>query len=237
MTHFPPFKFDPEDRTLWRGAAEVPLTPKASDLLACLLRARGAWVSRSAILSTVWPDTHVQPENVKVLVREIRRALGDSIASPAFIRSRARRGYAFVAATVERESPVADGLLPAQSPPYVTRTRELSLLGAALAADAAPLVLVTGGHGDGKTSLCDAFVRAVRAAGTARVCYGQCFDRESAHESYILCSTRCSGSIAPTPTPSRGFLPSTRRRGCRSSRSGADRAATPGSSAGRCSTS
>lgn len=183
MTHFPPFKFDLESRTLWRGAAEVPLTPKASDLLACLIRARGAWVSRDAILSAVWPDTHVQPENVKVLVREIRRALGDSIGSPVFIRSRARRGYAFVAAAVETESSAVDGLIPAQSPRRVARTRELRRLHAALA-EGAGLVLVTGGHGDGKTSLCDAFMRDVGASGMARVCYGQCFDRESAHEPY-----------------------------------------------------
>jgi DNA-binding winged helix-turn-helix (wHTH) protein len=184
MTHFPPFKFDPEDRTLWRGATEVPLTPKASALLACLLGARGAWVPRDAILSAVWPDTHVQPENVKVLVCEIRRALGDSIDSPAYIRSRARCGYAFVAATVDGDSSIGEGLLPARSAPYVTRARELGRLRAALAADSPPLVLVTGGHGDGKTSLCDAFVRDVRAAGTARVAYGQCFERDSAQEPY-----------------------------------------------------
>jgi len=78
MTHFPPYKFDPHDLTLWRGASEVPLTPKAAALLGCLLAARGARVSKNEILSAVWPDTHVQPENIKVLVREIRHALGDS---------------------------------------------------------------------------------------------------------------------------------------------------------------
>ena len=40
-------------------------------------RSAGSWVSKSAIMSAVWPDTHVQPDNIKVLVREIRQALGD----------------------------------------------------------------------------------------------------------------------------------------------------------------
>ena len=95
--HFSAFRFDVEDGTLWRGAEQVPLTGKAASLLRCLLGRAGTWVSKSAIMSAVWPDTHVQPDNVKVLVREIRQALGDNPRESKFIRSAPGRGYSFVA--------------------------------------------------------------------------------------------------------------------------------------------
>ena len=95
--HFSAFRFDVEDGTLWRGAEQVPLTGKAASLLRCLLGRAGTWVSKSAIMSAVWPDTHVQPDNVKVLVREIRQALGDDPRQSKFIRSAPGRGYSFVA--------------------------------------------------------------------------------------------------------------------------------------------
>jgi DNA-binding winged helix-turn-helix (wHTH) protein len=187
MTHFPPFSFDPHDRTLWRDAIEVPLTPKASSLLACLLRARGALVSKDQILAAVWPDTHVQPDNVKVLIREIRQALGDSPIAPVYVRSLARRGYAFVAPTTDHSRPAGDGLLTSKQRVLIPRRSELSALNRALYASgssAKPLVLVNGGYGVGKTTLCNTFLRAIRTSGAARACYGQCFDRESAQEPY-----------------------------------------------------
>ncbi len=87
MTLFAPFRFDSHDRTLWRGATEVPLTPEGVGVARLSARRHGAWVSKNDILATVWPDTHVQPDNIKVLVREIRHALGDSPLASTYIRS------------------------------------------------------------------------------------------------------------------------------------------------------
>jgi DNA-binding winged helix-turn-helix (wHTH) protein len=187
MTHFPPFTFDPRHRTLWRGATEMPLTPKAAALLGCLLDARGAWVSKDAILAAVWPDTHVQPENIKVLVREIRNALGDSPTAPAFIGSMPRKGYAFVAPVVERPRAAADGTPSSRSPVIVPRRAEIAALASALGAVPGPssrLALIAGEHGTGKTLLCDAFLRSVRASSSARISCAQCSDRELAAEPY-----------------------------------------------------
>jgi DNA-binding winged helix-turn-helix (wHTH) protein len=188
MTHFPPFSFDLHDRTLWRGATEVPLTPKASDLLACLLDARGAWVSKEAILSTVWPDAHVQSDNIKVLVREIRQALGDSPLAPTYVRSFARRGYAFVAPIADVPRAATDGMVSSRRRVFVQREPEITALNAALNRPpdtTTPLVLIAGQNGVGKTALCDAFLRAVRKSGAARVCYGQCVQRELSQEPYF----------------------------------------------------
>jgi hypothetical protein len=106
MTHFDTFSFDETERTLWRGQQVVPMTRKAREVLACLVEARGLFVSKAEILARVWPDTYVVPENIKVLVREIRRALHDDSHNPQFIRSEAGRGYAFIASPLDRPVPL-----------------------------------------------------------------------------------------------------------------------------------
>src|SRR5690242_1255651 len=75
MKYFLGHRFDEQDRTLWRGTDEIRLTRKAAAVLNCLMERAGAIVSRETILSTVWPDTYVHADNVKVLVHEIRVAL------------------------------------------------------------------------------------------------------------------------------------------------------------------
>jgi two-component SAPR family response regulator len=72
------------------------MTNKAREVLACLVEGHGNWVPKSQILARVWPDTHVHPDNIKVLIREIRVALNDDARNPRFVRSRRGRGYAFI---------------------------------------------------------------------------------------------------------------------------------------------
>ena len=188
--HFSAFRFDVEDGTLWRGVEQVPLTGKAASLLRCLVARAGTWVSKSAIMSAVWPDTHVQPDNVKVLVREIRQALGDDPRESKFIRSAPGRGYSFVADVSEaRQASALEPLGDVRAPIFVNRGPELAALADALdavRASARRFVLISGEHGAGKSALCDAFVRTAHAGGPVRVCHGQSFDRELAHEPYYV---------------------------------------------------
>ena len=102
MKLFLSFHLDDADGTLWRGHEQVPLTRKAAALLRCLVDRAGSSVEKADIMRAVWPDTHVHPDNVKVLVREIRLALGDDPHTPTFIRSDAGRGYTFIAPVAER---------------------------------------------------------------------------------------------------------------------------------------
>jgi DNA-binding winged helix-turn-helix (wHTH) protein len=186
--HFATFRFDVEDGTLWRGADEIPLTGKAVSLLRCLIDKAGSWVTKPAIMAAVWPDTHVQPDNIKVLVREIRQALGDESRDSTFIKSAPGRGYSFIAPLNDSPAAVAsDGPVDAPGQIFVNRGPELAALADALdavRASARRFVLVSGEHGAGKTALCDAFLRIAPAAGPVRVGYGQCFDRELPHEPY-----------------------------------------------------
>jgi DNA-binding winged helix-turn-helix (wHTH) protein len=186
MMHFTPFSFDSTEARLFRGTLELPLTRKAASLLSCLMSARGHWVSKNDILAAVWPDTHVHPDNVKVLVREIRQALGDEPKAARFISSAPRRGYAFVA-PVSEATGSGEGLSGVRTPIFVNRGPELAVLADALDAARASLrrlVLLSGEHGVGKSALCAAFLRTAQAGGALRACYGQSIDRDSPQEPY-----------------------------------------------------
>jgi len=104
MKLFLSFHLDPADGTLWRGHEQVPLTRKAAALLRCLVDRAGSSVGKADIMRAVWPDTHVHPDNVKVLVREIRIALGDDPHAPTFIRSDAGHGYTFIAPVAKKRT-------------------------------------------------------------------------------------------------------------------------------------
>ena len=175
MQTFGVFHFDPAERTLLCGSSPVPLTRKASALLACLIEGRGSWLSKPSIMAAVWPDTHVHPDNVKVLVREIRVALGDDFHAPRFIQSEPGRGYMFVAALQTEESPAATP--PKDAPLFINRGAELAQLNDAfdsVRASDRRIVVITGPSGIGKTALADAFIRTVRSTTPARIAYGQC---------------------------------------------------------------
>ena len=78
MKYFSSFRFEEGTATLVRDGQPVPLTRKACEVLRCLVDRAGMLVTHDAILATVWPDTHVQPENVKVLIRELRPGMDAS---------------------------------------------------------------------------------------------------------------------------------------------------------------
>jgi hypothetical protein len=52
---FGPFRFDAEQRLLFRGEERVPLVPKAADTLLVLLQNRGKVVEKSELMRLVWP--------------------------------------------------------------------------------------------------------------------------------------------------------------------------------------
>jgi DNA-binding winged helix-turn-helix (wHTH) protein len=181
---FPPFKIDLAARTLWRDDVRVPLTHKAFDILRVLVERAGHVVTRDAILSAVWPDTHVHPDNVKVLIGEIRRALGDNPARPQFIRSIVKRGYLFIAPVIEA---AADSGAAANAPIFVGRQAEMDRM--LRAADEAArghrqVVFVNGDAGIGKTALCEAFLRVVSARHGVRAGWTQCVNTPGPTDPY-----------------------------------------------------
>jgi DNA-binding winged helix-turn-helix (wHTH) protein len=182
---FGPFRFDPLDKRVWRGHDAVPLTPKAFDLLHCLVQHPGRLVTKRELLDEVWPGVHVGDAVLKVCVREIRRALGDAALAPRFVETVHGRGYRFIAPLEREASPFASS---SRRSPFVGRRAELERLLAALERARRghrQLVFVTGEPGIGKTSLVDAFLTDACADGGVAVSKGHCLEHAGAGEAYL----------------------------------------------------
>ena len=187
MKHFSGHRFDEHRLTLWRGTREIRLTRKAASVLLCLIDRGGRIVTRETILSTVWPETHVHADNVKVLVHEIRTALEDDSREPNFIRSEPGGGYTFIA-------PLHDGVLPAttsraSATPAVAADPHILFRLAVVLADPTQsdsrVFLVDGERGMGKSALCAEFMRRARDIAATRVCYGQAVAHAGTSETYL----------------------------------------------------
>jgi predicted ATPase/DNA-binding winged helix-turn-helix (wHTH) protein len=174
--NFGTFHFRQADRTLWRDAERVHMTAKARDVLACLVSANGRFVSKAEIMTAVWPDIHVLPDNIKVLIHEIRSVLEEDARNPHFIRSEAGLGYAFV----------PEGLTPDRAAAgdrthglFLNRNRELGVLAEAfedVRAGSSRVVILNGERGIGKTALCDVFLRLAAAGTPLRTIREKCPD-------------------------------------------------------------
>ena len=176
MKYFSHFRFDRSERKLWLGPDAVPLTRKAADLLAVLIQDAGSTVSHQKILEDVWPDTHVQQDNIKVLVHELRHALGDSPEAPRYVQSEAGRGYSFVAAVADAPCPMLEGSGHSH-PPSIARDYVMTAIDGALDAalnrrEAAHLYF-EGIAGSGKTTVCQEIYRRASRWPSVRVAYGR----------------------------------------------------------------
>jgi adenylate cyclase len=98
---FGPFLVDGVAYRVWRGADALDLTPQLLDLLVYLLERAGTLVMKDVLLDALWPDANVTENAVAQAVSELRRAIGDDVRAPRYIKTIARRGYRFIGA-VER---------------------------------------------------------------------------------------------------------------------------------------
>ena len=175
MKYFPPYRFDERGATLYRSGRAVPLSRKATALLQCLLASPGTIVTHEKLLQNVWPDTHVQPENIKSVVHELRVALEDHAQPPRFIRSEPGRGYLFAADVTEAMPPLFSDHRRAPEPLLIGREGDFTTLerhfDAAVERCIPQLVLIEGERGIGKTTLCDAFAHVMRERTTVHISY------------------------------------------------------------------
>jgi DNA-binding winged helix-turn-helix (wHTH) protein len=89
------FVLDTDTRQLLAEGKEVALGPKPFELLELLLHSRPHVLSRTRLKAALWPDTHVGPTSLHVLVSQVRAALGEGPDGPGFLRTVHRFGYAF----------------------------------------------------------------------------------------------------------------------------------------------
>lgn len=94
--HFGEFELDANESVLRRNGEIVPLTPKAVQALALLVRDVGRVISRKDMIEALWPDAFVDESNLTVAISMVRKALGQNDDS-RFIETVAKRGYRFIA--------------------------------------------------------------------------------------------------------------------------------------------
>jgi DNA-binding winged helix-turn-helix (wHTH) protein/predicted ATPase len=190
---FDSFCLDLASECLWKGSQEIRLRPKAFTLLEYLLRRPGLLVSKEELAEAIWPGTFVGDDVLKVLVRQLRRALDDDPKHPRFIETAHRRGYRFIcaiAASRQTVHPVTFPSLPNVGPPQtvVGRDEALSRMRAHLQkvlGGERQVLFVTGEAGIGKTALVDAFAESLDSDGAIRIARGQCLEQYGTSEAYL----------------------------------------------------
>lgn len=101
VLRFGPYVLDVGEHSLTRAGEPITLTPKLFDLLTILAESSGRLMPKDALMKAVWPDAVVEEGNLSKGIFMLRRALGDTGETRAFIETVPRVGYRFVA-TVER---------------------------------------------------------------------------------------------------------------------------------------
>ncbi|AUT76122.1 transcriptional regulator [Paraburkholderia hospita] len=158
---------DVATRELFLDGKAVRLGSRAFDMLAVLIAANGALVSKSELLAQVWPDTIVEENNLQVHMSALRKALGNN---RGLIQTVSGRGYRLVrraastTASAQTDSgdevdDAEDGIqhrttpnnLPSNSSMLIGRDKAVHDVALALAS--ARHVTLVGSGGIGKTRL------------------------------------------------------------------------------------
>jgi TolB-like protein/DNA-binding winged helix-turn-helix (wHTH) protein/Flp pilus assembly protein TadD len=135
---FGPFFLDAGKRLLYREGQLLPLPPKVVETLLILVESSGSVVDKETLLSSVWPDTFVDENNLAQNISVLRRALG---SGDSRIETIPKRGYRLIAPVRTPEPPriveLPEGP-PAPGPGLQRRTKWIAaiFLVAALAAAA-----------------------------------------------------------------------------------------------------
>jgi DNA-binding winged helix-turn-helix (wHTH) protein/predicted ATPase len=191
---FDSFSLDPTNERLWKGSQAIRLRPKAFLLLNHLVLRPGQLVTKEELYEAIWPGTFVGDGVLKVLMRQLREALGDDPRHPRFIETAHRRGYRFIgaiAAPIQRRAPAIqlpsmNVAIPRQT--VVGRNEALARMRACfnkMLAGERQILFVTGEAGIGKTALVDAFTQSVATDGAVRTARGQCLEQYGAGEAYL----------------------------------------------------
>ena len=130
LYEFGSFRLEPAERRLLRDGEEVPLPPKAFDLLVVLVSRSGHLVSKEDLLKEVWPGTFVEEASLSYTVSVLRKALQTEADQVRYIDTVQRLGYRFthdvrtvMADTLEGETGTAspESPPPEQKPPTSSR--------------------------------------------------------------------------------------------------------------------
>ncbi|HEV8169180.1 MAG TPA: alpha/beta fold hydrolase [Pyrinomonadaceae bacterium] len=93
---FDVFRVDVNERLLFKGDREVPLTPKVFDTLLVLLENSSHVMTKQELMRQVWPDSFVEENNLAQNISILRKALGKSREGEHYIQTVPKRGYRFI---------------------------------------------------------------------------------------------------------------------------------------------
>jgi DNA-binding winged helix-turn-helix (wHTH) protein/tetratricopeptide (TPR) repeat protein len=96
MYEFDHFRVDPHRRLLMKTGKNVPLPPKALDLLLVFIRNCDRVVSKDELMHALWPDTVVEESNLTQSLFLLRKALGENSSQHRYIVTLPGSGYRFV---------------------------------------------------------------------------------------------------------------------------------------------
>jgi predicted ATPase/DNA-binding winged helix-turn-helix (wHTH) protein len=122
---FGPFQLFPTARVLEKNGAELLLGNRALDILIVLVERAGEIVGHKELMSRVWRDLVVEPGNLRVHMRALRKALGDGEDGDRYIENVTGQGYCFVAPVLRNKSGATTTPFIASEQPRVLRTRAL----------------------------------------------------------------------------------------------------------------
>jgi DNA-binding winged helix-turn-helix (wHTH) protein len=106
---FGPFRFDARQGRLRRDGRDVPLQPKAFELLRFLLARPGRLLSKDELLDALWDQRFLTEGVLKSAVSLVRGALDDDPREPRWIATVPRRGYQFIGAVQCADAARSDG--------------------------------------------------------------------------------------------------------------------------------
>ncbi len=180
------FRLDPYTSRLWQGDQCLSLRPRAVAVLLYLMERADQTISETELLAHVWNGSHVSRAVVKVCIREIRAALGETAAAPHYIETTRGQGYRFCnggSMTAEASTPAGPHV-----PIVVGREQEIGILSQRLAGAMGgerQLIFLAGEAGIGKTTVVDAFCTGVVQRDKLWLARGQCTAHYGAHDAYL----------------------------------------------------
>ncbi|HKP63436.1 MAG TPA: AAA family ATPase [Polyangiales bacterium] len=186
---FGEFELDAPAAVLCRRGVPIKLQPKPFAMLVHLLRNRQRVISKSELLEAIWPNVAVSDQALWSVLRDLRRALGDTDTAERTIRTVRGRGIRFIG-ELRPLPPTASAAPAALEPTNAQPTRQdflgrddaMKTLHASLAAadhGELRLSLIAGAAGIGKSRL--ALELSAQAKGLGfEVHNGRCLDREGA---------------------------------------------------------
>ena len=100
------FEVDLRERQVTKRGLRIRLQEQPFQVLAMLLERPGEVVTRDELRNRLWPNTIVEFDHgLNKAISKIREVLGDSVESPRFVETVARRGYRFLAGVAVIDSP------------------------------------------------------------------------------------------------------------------------------------